>query len=401
MSITIQTKNIIPKAFLYCMALQPLTALLWQQQISFFKLNWILYPIIMTAVALSIGIRRKAPNAFYALIMVFFLYSIYFLGRPTDWEGVFRIFITLLPLAFIRTLQQVQSAAMSRTFWILYLSSICVPLIISYLQYAGRFPYYEFDVDEVGQFGRISGGYNKPNNFVAFLFPLYLFGFYLWRIRRKKLEGILVIAFVLAIVYATGLRTAVFIFGLIFLASFYSRQTGLIVYGYYRNYVNFFIAIAAMAILYIFYHNFGIVDGLRGRIPMWLAHAETVFRSPLPEILTGKGRVLLGDEYKDVLLVGSRIEAHNNTFRTILVFGFIGYLLYCTFIRYVITTVYSEVEPSNVKFLRMACFLFLLLYSITNEPAYYSSIMWSVMIGVFPVWGKATDAIPKASFQIS
>jgi len=388
MRITIQTKNIIPKVFLYCIATLPAVALLWQQNVLFFKLNWILYPFIIFAILFSISLRGRAPSVFYTFLGIFLLYSVYLIMMPTDWESIFRIFIALLPLTFIRVIQQNHDYTSYRIFWLLYFITICLPLVIAYLQYTERMPYYEYDAVNGETFGRISGGYNKPNNFISFLFPLYLFGFYRWQIQGKKIQGLFLIFFVLSVVYATGLRTAAIVFLSIFVSSFAFTKSSQLIYLYYKYYLNFFVGFLALLIIYFIFINAGFIDALRGRVPMWQAHANAFFNSSWYEALFGKGVVLLDKKYEGMKIIGSLSEVHNNTFRTLITFGLVGYFLYCSFMRWIVFHVFTSTGNARLRHIRLSCFIFLLLYSITNEPAYYSSVLWSILLWIFPVWEK-------------
>jgi hypothetical protein len=71
---------------------------------------------------------------------------------------------------------------------------------------------------------------------------------------------------------------------------------------------------------------------------MWTAHAETFFSGNLFNKLFGFQRILADPKFAYEPLVGplAMEEAHNNTFRTIIFFGIVGYFFYSLFIRWLV-----------------------------------------------------------------
>jgi hypothetical protein len=318
------------------------------------------------------------------LMLVAILYTAYFAIIHGHTESIVRFFFTLLPLAFLTQIRTYQKASTVNTFLIAYMLAVMVPVYFSYLQLTGKIPYYEFDVVDGVYGGRISGGYSKPNNFIAMLFPVYMLGLYLWLIKGKKLIGALLIIGVLALVHITGLRVAVVIYFGILVTSFIPEITRKVIVFYYRYYLNFLTAITMMIGLCILFLKKGYVDGIRGRIPMWQGHSyEFFYNSSITEFFFGKGLVKLPIKYDTARLVGSLEEAHNNSLRIIITFGILGYLFYCTIMRWLVLYINKVDVPGRMKFIYFSCFFFLMLYSITNEPVFYSSIFWAILIWIF------------------
>jgi O-antigen ligase len=374
--------------FFFCVALFPVVSLFWQDNFPLLnlKLNWLLYPVILAAIIMTLLVRGKAPKFFYLLLFLCLFYTALTVIRSGDFETLFRFFIAVLPFAFIDYFyQESLSPKLIKWFWIVYCLAFTVPVYYSYLQYAGKMPYYDFDVRNGVYGGRISGGYNKPMNLIAYLFPIYLLGFYFVLVRGKKVLGYIIILLTYLFLIVVGHRTALISYLVVLLSSFVRKSTIKLIYNYYRSLLNFAVGVCVFVGFYFFNYFFGLTDGLRGRITTWEAHAETFFESGLVDIIFGKQQILLGSKYRteEYSQMLSPIEAHNNTFRTIIFFGIVGYLLYSLFMRRLVLTVYRSTPSGAFLFLRFSCFTFLVLYMITNEPLYYGSIFWPLLIWIF------------------
>jgi hypothetical protein len=239
--------------------------------------------------------------------------------------------------------------------------------------------------------GRISGGYQKPNNLNAFLFPAFLYGFYLF-FQGKKKSGILLSSFIFVIVVISGLRTSALAYSIILLLAFIPDQAIRVIHRGFKYGIFLLIAVGSFFALSQVRENFGLVDGLRHRVPMWTIHAEYFFGSSAKEILFGKGKVDLPKQAEQYQLY-ALTEVHNNDFRLMIVFGLAGYLLYALLLRHIAGAVGRLELSPQMKFLQLACFLYLLIYSITNEPAFYPTILWPMTLWlVFSLEGKTNQA---------
>lgn len=354
-----------------------------------FKLNWMLYPVLLLGIGFAIFVRNRMPQATYLLCLFTLFYLLLSIARGESPETVFRVFTAVLPFTFIDFFYKEHiSDKTVKLFWIIYCSCFSIPIYYAYLQYIGEMPYYDYDSLGVG--GRISGGYNKPMNFIVCLFPIYITSFYFIKVQRKKILGYSLIFFIYAFLLVIGHRTSLAAFLIIFISSFFSRTTVKVIYNYYRNFLNFFIGIFSFLMFYFFYWAFGIVEVrvLRGRIEMWTAHAETFFSGNLFNKLFGFQRILADPKFAYEPLVGplAMEEAHNNTFRTIIFFGIVGYFFYSLFIRWLVIKAYHSTEDWNIRFIRFSCFTYLLLYMITNEPAYYGGYLYPILVCILPVF---------------
>lgn len=377
----LKIKAFISRIFLYCLALLPLISLFWEQEIGFLKVNWILYPLVLCSLFSTILIQNRISKLFILLIFITLLYFLKALAFSISPESVVRMFVSIVPLFFLDVVARLQDRRTKRNIIIAYCLSVSLPIAYGLLQYTGRLPYTEFDVVGGAVIGRMSGGYDKPNNFAAFMFPLYILSFIVFK--RHKVRGAILLTFVLCLVYLTGLRTIVGIYLIILVAYFFKRWTVGLVYNYYRYYLNFLVGIIFLASIYILYQSVGYVDAMRGRTITWEAHVSDFLGSAWHVVLTGKGHSNLGDYYSPDWYKGSPVEPHNNTLRVIIIFGLFGFAVYCAAMRYFAMRAFKQRSELFNKFLVSASFIFIMLYSITNEPLFYPSIFWIVLFGVF------------------
>jgi hypothetical protein len=359
----------------------PLFSVFWHVEWLIIKLNWL--PLLIGSTACFL-IAFKYPKREVSLFLsVFTCCAIYFLVQGHSLESIVRIMVSFLPLlvAFeIRTSVHYDL----RIFFFWYALIMLIPFIISILQLTGKFPFYdEGPTYEFFPSGRISGGYMKPNNLCAYFFPLYLYGFHLVFKGRRKL-GVLFIVICLAVVFISALRTAIVIYTAVLVASFFIDLFNKTIEKYYRFFLPLVLGVLGLLALYLSFHNAGPMDGLRYRLPMWQAHADHFFNSDLISILFGFGDVELPANYRQFSEIRSFNEAHNNTIRILITFGLFGFCLYCLFLRSFVLRLSQtwQYDPQRL-FIVNACILYYLIYSITNEPAFYPSIAWSVLLWVF------------------
>lgn len=384
-------KKIIIAVFLFCVALFPFVLLFWQESLPIlgFKLNWILYPVLLLGVGFAVIARNRLPQITYLLCLFTLYYLLLTILRSEPSETVFRVFVAALPFTFIDVFhKEPLSKGAIKLFWIVYCCCYSVPIYYAYLQYTGEMPYYDYDSLGVG--GRISGGYNKPMNFIANLFPIYIAAYYLILVRRSRRLGYIIIFCIFAFLVLIGHRTSLLGFLVIFVSSFFRDTTIRVVYSYYKKFLNFFVGIFSFLVLYLFYCIYGILEVrvLRGRFEMWTAHADTFFSGNLFDQLFGFQKVLLELKFADEPLIGplAMDEAHNNSFRVIIFFGVVGFFFYSLFMRWLVIRVYHSTGDRNVLFIRLSCFTYLLLYTITNEPMFYGAILYPILICTLPIF---------------
>jgi len=392
-NIKLPAVSILYATLLGCLALLPFVSIFWDEEFTFIKINWILYPIFLFGILVFVVAKGKvnAPFILFAAVCLFYL-GIFLLRRNSDLENFVRIIISVLPFIFLPFFAD-ENLKRNRIFFILYTVFFLPAFHLAYLQYTGQMPYYDFDYVDGEPIGRMSGGYSKPMNFIAFLTPLYILGIYLITVRRHYFFGAIFTFGILTIVYLIGHRTSLAAFVIILVAMFFKRITFFAIYSYYKYYLNFLTGLILFATFYVLKLHLGLVDAIRGRIPMWQAHAEQFFESNILTVLFGMQRVHLPSRYEGNPLVVRLDEVHNNSFRTILLFGIFGFFIYCTFMRWVVLSSYRFQPDRNKRFVIFACFIYYIAYTITNEPVYYASIMWPVLIWIFLLRSKQHTAV--------
>ena len=381
-SLKMKTVHILHYTFLGCLAVMPFASIFWEESIFFIKVNWILYPIFILGVTIFVLVRAKLNQPFIVFSIVAFFYLVLFQLRAGEMESYGRIMVSVVPFLLLPFFNE-QKSATTRTFFILYVIFLMPSFFLAYLQHTGRLPYNEFDYVDGQMIGRLSGGYSKPMNFIAFLTPLYILGIYLILIKKKWLLGSILSVAILTLVVITGHRTSLIAFLIIVAMIFFKKAVYVFIFNYYKYYLNFIIGVLSFLFFYLLKMQNGLVDAIRGRIAMWQAHAQEFFQSDLFSMLFGKHKVRLPEYYTGNPLVVRLDEVHNNSFRTILLFGLVGYFIYCLFVRWIVLSSFQVQPDPDKRFIIFASFIYFILYSITNEPFYYASVVWPILVWIF------------------
>ncbi len=373
--------EILYRLFIITTAIMPLTTLFWDVNFFGVKGNWAPYPIFLIAVIFILFFKSRIPSEFVSLIFLSLFYMSLAVLFGGELESILRFSLAIMPLTFYFLFFDITDSSPSY-FWWIYGVLLLIPLYNSYLQYSGKMPYSEFDYINGEIVGRISGGYLKPMNLISFLLPVYLLGFYFWKVRGRFFVGFFIVVAILLGINGIGHRTALVGFLAIFCSSFFIKISRRIIYTYYRYFLNFFIPILAFISLRIMLSTVGLWDQLRGRVPIWELHALQFFDQNPLKIIFGSQKVLIGEAYRDSSVVLIE-EAHNNSFRTILVFGLAGFFLYCAFMRSVVMHIKKSNYSSGFEFVLLSSFIYFIFYTVTNEPLYYGSMLWPVLIWIF------------------
>lgn len=377
----VRLKGFISAIFLYSIALMPFISLFREGEIGFLQVNWVLYPLVLFSLFFTIAIQSRISKLFILFLFICTLYFVKTIVSSVDLESIVRFFFSVIPLFFLDSISDIQDKSRKRNVIIVYCVAILFPIVYGILQYQGVLPFINYDYVNGQAIGRVSGGYDKPNNFTAFIFPLYLLAFLVFE--KRKLLGAGLLFFILFLVYITGLRTTVAIYFTILLGYFFKNIMAKLIYNYYHYFLNFVTGIFFIISIYLTYKLFGQVDLLRGRVLTWQGHVSDFFNSKLLVIIFGKGHSTLGDYYSGPWYKGSLVEPHNNTLRIIVIFGLVGYFLYSLLMRHIVLKAFKRTSHPLNKFFVSSSFLFIMLYSFTNEPLFYPSIFWVVLFGVF------------------
>lgn len=378
-------KNLYAAFFITIVAILPGISVFWMVSISGVQLNWLLYPVLLMISIALILITKKIPIECSLLVAVLCFYGTLAGLYQGNFAYLIRTGFSFLPLTILASYYP--SHHSKRIFWIIFLTSLLIPIFLSYCQYMGWLEYYSYDTVDHEEVGRISGGYNKPSGFTVFLFPLYLLGFY-FRIHGRRWLGYLIIVFVVLLVHIIGHRTSEFAFLVILLLSFTPKIFGRLLRYYYLLFLNFWTGILLFFFVYLAYQRYGLIEALRGRLPMWMAHSFDYWHeSSLREIVLGKQSIMLSSLWNDNIAIWTLDEVHNNPFTVIVFFGLTGYFIYCLFMRRLFLNHYGT--NHTWRFIISACFFFHILFSFTNENISYPTIVWPIFAWLFLL--KKTD----------
>lgn len=373
--------NTLYRLFIVTTAIMPLTTLFWDVNFFWIKANWAPYPIFLFAVCFTLFFRHKVPRDFVALIFLAIFYMVLALLGGGEVESILRFSLAIMPLTFYFLFDDITDSS-HRYFWWIYGVLLVIPLYNSYLQYSGKMLFSEFDYIEDEIIGRISGGYQKPMNLIAIILPVYLLGYYQWKVKGRMVIGLFIVVVILVGIYVIGHRTSLIGFLAIFISSLFMKVSRSLIYTYYRYFLNFFIPVLAFISFRIMFSTVGLWDKLRGRVPIWELHAWQFFDQGPFKIIFGSQKVLIGEDYRDPSVVLIE-EAHNDSFRTILVFGLAGFFLYCVFMRKIVMHIKKGNYSSGFEFVLLSCFTYFIFYTVTNEPLYYGSVLWPILIWIF------------------
>lgn len=372
----------VANTFLVCILLIPVLSLLWNHTFFGFKLSWVSLILFPLSIILYLC-KKKTISHFFALYLCFFFfYLVIFFLRQADYEIVIRFFLSVLPLVLFSKMRIKWIQVNKIFFWQIYMSLLIIPFSLSILQLLGLSQFYDTGaaiwlVDS----GRISGGYMKPNNLVTYFFPAYLYGFYLLK-HKKSMLGMIIILICALIVITSTLRIAIVIYLIIPAFIIFRSKLEWWIILYYKLFGPFLIGIITFFALNLSFDFWGPVEGIRDRLPMWQAHANFFFGSELPCILFGQSEVELPSSYYYITEIKSFQEAHNNSFRIILTFGLVGFLAYCLLIRKSVMD-FMRHNKGQDNMLGYACLIYYIVYSVTNEPAFYVSMFWCIMLWFF------------------
>lgn len=377
----IRAKGFVTSIFLYSIAVTPFVSLFREGEIGFLKVNWILYPLVLSSLIFAIIARNRVPRFLVPFLLIISFYFLKGLMSPMDTESIIRLFFSLAPFFFLDWILDNQDESKKRKMIIIYCLSIAFPIIYGILQYQGVLPFTNYDVVEGKIIGRITGGYDKPNNLAAFLFPLYLLSFIVFR--KNRFIGASLLLFIIFLIFITGLRTTVVIYLVISLGYFFKENMARFVYNYYRYFFNLIAGFLLITGVYALHKIYGPMDLLRGRMLTWQGHVVDFFNSNSLTIFFGKGHSNLGDHYSASWYKGSLFEPHNNSLRVVVIFGLVGFTLYSILMRHFVLKAFKRTDLPLNKFFMSASFLFIMLYSFTNEPLFYPSVFWVALFGVF------------------
>jgi hypothetical protein len=346
-----------------------------------FTLNWVSYlPVVFGLLFYFLSGSRWPKLALLSLLaIVIFLTSWFLQAEQVNTLALLRFALSLLPLLLTAQLIGGIEEVDLKLPAVIFAVGVAVTIVLAFMQLAGVLEYRDFDYVDGVQIGRISGGYEKPVIFTVVLFPVYLLAVSLYSSRRAV--SLLVITAIVGIVYLSGLRTALVVY--MFLTVLLVMKLDLYVLTRY------FLKILGPTLLAVFLVTLLWVVGellpgaglLRGRLGMWIAHANEFYGAGGLRIIFGSGNTFLDPATLALFDVYHSNEVHNDFIRILVYCGFAGssvfsYLLYRHFDM---TKRHLKVSAQDRNLLTFPV-IFLLLYMITNEPSFYPSFFWLLVM---------------------
>ncbi len=369
-------------------SIKPSLDIFWFSSFSGFKLIWLPYifqVFLIALLTLILALNRKIEKSFLVVIVLVLVFCFeVFLGNAPSIESFIRIILSIIILAsFSRACLDTYMFDNYRPILFLFVIGVCISLIIAVLQVAGLFPNYEFDWVDGLMVPRATGGYSKPTNFGAYVFPLFVFllaGIRGVNGRGKRFLLIVLAAAILAFfLVSVKYRTWSIIFVIATFVTLFWRQKWAIPYK--KCFSIFFMLLFFFYIFIYVNSSFFIEENwlLRGRVSNWAVHLVGFFESDILTILLGQGKVFT--DYYGGLEAGFAVEFHSDFGRVLVTYGLIGFLLLYYFI-YNLFSIITSLNYTPFGGAALSIFIGYLLYSITNEPIHYPSIILSFYFGI-------------------
>ena len=374
--------RIVPFGILIAYSFLALTGIFYRLEVFSLNVNQLIYLIPCLALFAFIFMRSHffvSKNIIFplAILSVFLCLHLFFSGFSFELHA--RFFLSLLPLIFARQFVNALSYPSNKAMYLLYkvyLFAIFLGLGAAFLQYSGFMSFRDFDYVDGMRVGRISGFYEKPVIFIITLLPL----FYRITLYQRFIFRSLILIIFAVIIYHSGHRTSLlaFVFCVpIVLAPKY-------LYRFLKN--NYVPALYLMCTisLVLGLELLNSIPGaylLRGRLEMWLAHWSEV-RDSLMFLTFGKGQQTLEHATQMSYTVYDVNEVHGDFVRVLKVYGIFGIILILNLLSRYQTILKLTYGPQKSLPLIYISGIFLLCFSLTNEPTYYPAIFWHLTVGV-------------------
>ncbi len=346
-----------------------------------FTLNWVSYlPVVFGILFYFLsGSRWPRLALLFLLAAGLFLTSWYLQAEQINILALIRFSLSILPLLLTAQLMNGLEDVDLKLPALVFLVGVSVTIVLAIMQLIGVLEYRDFDYVDGVQVGRISGGYEKPVIFTVVLFPVYLFAVSLYSSRRAL--ALIVIMAILGIVFLSGLRTALVVY--LFLTLLLVLKLDLyIATRYFLKILGpTLLAVLLVTLLWLVGELLPGAGLLRGRLGMWIAHANEFFGAGTLRLVFGSGNTALDPATLVLFDVYHANEVHNDFIRILVYCGVSGsaifsYLLYRHF---ALSKRQLNVTAEERKLLTYPV-IFLLLYMITNEPSFYPSFFWLLVM---------------------
>lgn len=263
-----------------------------------------------------------------------------------------------------------------------------IPIIISYLQFAGIIPYTDFDVIGGIMIGRVSGGYEKQVAMMSYLMYSFSFAMFYYLTSYKffhKMLFILYIAAVFSVIVLSTHRASLVVFMLIFLyfvLLYFKKRRNLILTSFLFVFAFLLIFFNLEWVNLIFgFSNINNPESFtRGRITFWYDYINNLTSSGIFYLLFGKGHSVLDTEGDYLPKMFN--EPHSDYVRILYQYGLIGLITYILFILIIIhrSIIYRRkskvLQDKLLGDMGIIIGFSLLFYSVTIEPTRYPTFWW-------------------------
>ncbi len=378
---------------------KPLVDLTWQFKFLEFSEQNInpqalmgLLAVAFTGVALFWKRRQLVHNK--AVVGLCLLAIVSLAATPTSW-GFNELIRLYACLAFFFSAGLVLgSEERFDSFANLFLLAVSVPVVLSYLQEIGLFPYYYWDTIGGKEVGRATGTYQHPLGIVYLLMYAIPFALYLFDKNRSRLlyrMGLLL--FMLLALVALGLtyhrsgQIAILLeIGVWMLLTRknakYYLAAGAIAVGITMAVFWQFFSVFYRPLTDAFSNGFNIFDPdfLRGRGMNWFLFLYSFYKGGPIHWLIGLGGSV-AEGYVPGLGFLSSNEPHNDFIRILHAYGLLGLGLYFAILGRIFQAS-RQLRRSGDRFsagmgtLGLSLLPCILLLSITTEPMRYPAAVW-------------------------
>ncbi len=374
----VERSSVLTSGMVWSVALMPLLGTLSGVTLfGGFTLNWLTYfPIVLSlAFYLLTGSRWPRLALIASVVVLVYLSAWVLQSEQINLMALIRLLLSILPLLLtMQLVKGIDKVDLSMPA-LVFSFGVVVTLVMALLQLAGILPYKDFDYVDGVQVGRISGGYEKPVIFTVVLFPVFLWAASIYKTHR--LRSALTIVAVLWIVFVSGLRTALIVY--LFLTLLLALRIDF--YKAVRLFLKclgpMLIAFALVTLLWAIGELLPGAGLLRGRLGMWIAHANELFGGGLMRFLLGSGNTSLDAATLARFDVYHANEVHNDFIRIVVYGGIVGSSLfsYLLYRHFSLTSAFFRVSKEE-RYLYSFPIIFLVLYMVTNEPSFYPSFFW-------------------------
>jgi O-antigen ligase len=271
-----------------------------------------------------------------------------------------------------------------------FILACIVPIVISWLQYLGFYPYSYFDVVNGVVIGRPSGGYYQPSSLSRLMIFLLIYSYiyYIKGLFSGRIKLLMVFLAVSTSIISTHRTTTLIILLLIILFEMYIllKKNRVSI----RTIVQMIISIPFFIGSYFIFNldqTLGVT--IKNSVSKML-DAKGSLNANSDQFLRGRGmRWERTIDYMDQQPIISKMfgvgyevyESHNDLLNIYLLNGLIGVICFIVIFISVFVYVWKQLNFTG-KFLLFSLYSSFLLFGITMQPSFYPNFMWMFFIAI-------------------